>query len=222
VIGIVTGFRAEARCLPARFGPVVCSGAKPGRARHLAEELVKGGASLLVSFGVAGGLEPALASGDLVIPVAVLTPGGGRLACDASLRARLIEALTRSGRGPAFACLLASGEAIVATSDAKRTLFTRTGASAVDMESHAVAEAATAAAVPFVVVRAIADTADGSIPDLATRALRSDGTTDVGAVLRGLLADPRQLPALLKLGSQTRRALKTLAHAGRTLDLVEL
>lgn len=218
MIGIVTGFRAEARCLPGSFGTVVCSGASALRAERLAEGLARGGARLLISFGVAGALEPALASGDLVIPEAVLTPLGDQLACDPGLRTGLVEALAKSGLGPSPARLLVGSGTIVATPEARRSLFARTGAAAVDMESHAVADAAATATLPFLVVRAVADTAWDQIPDLATRSLRPDGRTDVSAVVRGLLAQPGQLPDLLRLAGRTRRALTTLRRTGPVLQ----
>lgn len=218
MIGVVTGFRAEARCLPAGLASVVCSGAEPERARHLAGELVAAGASLLISFGVAGALGPGLVTGDLVLPEAVLTPDDRRLACDVEFRTRLAAALTAQGIRQVAAPLLAGSGMIVSEPAARRALFARTGATAVDMESHAVAEAAAAAGRPFLVIRAIADTADDRMPSLAAKALRPDGSTDVSAVLRGLLVHPGDLPDLLRLATRTRRALRTLARTAPALE----
>jgi hypothetical protein len=78
------------------------------------------------------------------------------------------------------------------------------------MESHAVAEVAHAAGRPFLVLRAIADPADQALPRTTTVALGPGGEVRLLAVARALLERPAELPALLRLGRQSRRALAAL------------
>src|SRR5512135_2689308 len=83
---------AEARCLGTAGLPdalVYCSGASPIRAAAGAAALIAQGATVLVSFGLAGGLDPALRPGDLMLADSVILPDGGRIETDRTWRARL-------------------------------------------------------------------------------------------------------------------------------------
>jgi adenosylhomocysteine nucleosidase len=221
VIGILTGLRAEARCLKDLGVAVACSGARPARARAEALRLIAEGATGLVSFGLAGGLAPAVASGDLILADRVVLPDGEGIAPDPAWRGRLAALIEAGGTLPHQA-VVAGSDRLLATVAAKRALFEATGALAVDMESHAVAAAASAAGLPFVVVRAVADPHDQALPRAATVALGPGGEVRLAALARALLIRPDELPALLRLGRQSGRALATLRRvvllAGAALD----
>ena len=207
MIGIVTGLRAEARCLGGLGVAVACSGARPARARAEAARLIAEGMAGLVSFGLAGGLSPTLASGDLVLADAVVLPTGERLTTNLTWRSRLSARIEAAAP---HQVAVAGSEHLLVTSAAKRALFAATGALAVDMESHAVAEAAHRAGLPFVVLRAIADPADQALPRAATMALGPGGEVRLLALARALVERPGELSALLRLGRQSRRALAAL------------
>ena len=209
MIGVVTGSRAEARCLGRLEVAVACSGARPARARSEAARLIARGAAGLVSFGLAGGLAPAAASGELVLADAVVLPDGARIATDAAWRRQLLTALRAAGGSPHVAPV-AGSDRLLTTAAAKRARFEATGALAVDMESHAVAAAASAAGRPFVVVRAVADPHDQALPGAAEVALGPSGEVRLLALTRALLGRPGDLPALLQLAGQSRRALAVL------------
>jgi len=206
-IGVVVGLRAEARCLAGLDVAIGCSGARPERARAEAARLVAAGAAGLVSFGLAGGLSPALRAGDLVLAAAVWS-GGRPIATDAAWRGRLAAAL-----GPHVqACegALAGSDRLLPSSAAKAALHRTSAACAVDMESHLVAEAASRAGLPFLVVRALADASSQEIPAAARHALGPDGAVRAAAVLGGLLRRPQDLAGLLRLGRDSARGLATL------------
>ena len=57
------------------------------------------------------------------------------------------------------------------------------------MESHEVAAVATAAKLPFLVIRALADLYDQVIPQVAREALRPDGRVRLQATLGGLFRE---------------------------------
>jgi adenosylhomocysteine nucleosidase len=209
VIGVVTGSRAEARCLRRVPWAVACSGARPERARAEAARLIAGGADGLVSFGLAGGLAPAAASRDLIVAAAVVLPEGGRIATDSTWRLDLLAALEAAGRRPHLVPV-AGSDRLLPTVAAKRALFEATGALAVDMESHVVARAASAAGRPFVVLRAVADAHDQPLPAAAARALGPSGEVRLLALMQALLERPGELPALLRLAGQSGRALLAL------------
>ena len=99
--GIVTGLAAEADCLrKSRAGVeprILVSGGVPARTGELARSLVEEGAVGLVSFGVAGGLDPALGAGTILLPREIVTADGARFAADTAWREALAAALGGNG-----------------------------------------------------------------------------------------------------------------------------
>nr|WP_294520667.1 hypothetical protein [uncultured Rhodopila sp.] len=200
MIGFVTGLAAEAR-IAARFGGAVAiGGGTPAGAAEAASRLVRDGATALVSFGLAGGLDPALRPGMVVVPDMVVA-GGRRFVADASLAARF--------GGLTGHCLLA-GDAIAADAAAKRALMVATGAQAIDLESGSVARVAESHGLPFAVVRAICDPAERDLPHAALIALDQSGAIGLLAVLRSVARRPGQIPGLLALGRDAARARRGL------------
>ncbi len=213
MIGVITGLRAEARCLSGLGVQVACSGARPGRARAEAARLLAEGAAGLVSFGLAAGLAPDLRPGDLVLADAVVVPDCGQLVTDTAWRAGLAVALSEA----AMTCRVgpvAGTDHLLADPARKQALFAATGALAADMESHAVAALASAARKPFIVVRAISDAAGQALPAAAAGFLGPEGQIRPRALI-GVIARPRELAMLIRLGLQTRRALGTLGEVAR-------
>jgi adenosylhomocysteine nucleosidase len=213
MIGVITGLRAEARCLRGLDLVVACSGARPERARAEAARLLAEGAAGLVSFGLAAGLAPELRPGDLVLADAVVLEDGRRLATDESWQSGLRSTLAACGIAGHLGAV-AGAARMLATVAQKRALLAATGALAADMESHAVAELASAAAKPFLLVRAISDAADQTLPAAAARFITPEGRIRLATLIESL-GRPRQLARLLRLGLQTRRALVTLHQVAR-------
>jgi adenosylhomocysteine nucleosidase len=213
MIGIVTGLRSEARCVPPSAGRLIVStGGDPERVRHAARALIEQGATGLLSFGLAGGLDPKARPGDLLLPETVVLPGREEVATEPAWRARLEAKLLRSGptvhRGA-----LAGVDRLLVSAEEKRRLREDTGAIAADMESHAIAEAARQAGRPFVVLRAVADPAGQALPQTAGESLAPDGQVRPLAVVEGLLGQPHDLPGLLALWRQSARAHAALRRA---------
>jgi len=203
-VGFVTGLRAEAR-LALPLGPAEAGGGLPAGAMAAAERLVAGGASALVSFGVCGGLDPALRPGALVVPRAVLA-GGGRYGTDSQLSAAL---------GGWSAEALLAGDIAAVDPPTKRGLFQTTGAAAIDLESGAVGAVAERSGIPFAVLRAVCDAAAAGLPSAALAALDSDGRVSVWSVGKSILRQPGQIPALIALGraaGMARAALVRRVH----------
>jgi adenosylhomocysteine nucleosidase len=205
VIGAVVGLAAEAR-LARRLGLAAGIGSEG------AQSLIASGVSGLVSFGIAGGLAPDLRCGTIVLASAVRMIDGATTAVDGEWRRRLAAA------APSFVDgVMLGADAIVADPAEKALLHRATGAAAVDLESHRVAAAATAAGIPFVILRAIADGADRALPPAALVPLAPEGRVDLRAVLCETLRRPRQIPQLLRVAQDTATALRALAHAGRLM-----
>ena len=152
---------------------------------------------------MSGGLAPTLVPGDLIFASEVRTLDGERFTPDAALAALLGDAAWKQAA-------ILGVDAVIASAADKERLFVQKGAVAVDMESHAVARAAAAAAVPFAALRAIADPASRALPPAALNAVAPDGSTKVLATLLECAKAPGQFPALLKLGSDSAAAQKSL------------
>jgi len=201
-LGVVVGLAAEAR-IARRLGcPVGVGGGTLSGAEAAAERLVASGVDALLSFGLAGGLDPALRPGALVVPLAVRT-GGRRIAADPALSARL--------GGVEVPLLLGAAHAVASAAD-KRLQFRQTRAVAVDLESGAVARVAAAHGLPFAVLRAICDPAERSLPPAAVLALDATGRIALPAVLRSLAGNPLQIGALVGLARQAGRARRALVR----------
>src|SRR5262245_38316383 len=188
---VVVGLAFEARIAAGPGVQVICSGDGRNLASSLASA-VRGGCGGVVSCGFAGGLHRDLQPGDCIVASAVLC-GANHLPTDRRWSRNLINTVPGAVLG-----VLAGVPAPVATPEAKRLLHQRTGAFAVDMESHIVASVAAKHAIPMVAIRVITDPARRGLPHSAIGAMRADGTTDIPAMLRLLVKNPREFPKILR------------------------
>lgn len=199
-VGIVTGLTAEAQIAAALSSLVAVGGGTHAGAEMAAERLVFRSARLLISFGVAGGLDPALAPGALVVP-RLLWDAGEVFAADPELLAAL---------GGATHARAAGGRDILAAASEKAALFARSGAVAVDLESAAVARVAASHGLGFAVVRAVCDPAGRDLPPAALAALDQGGAIGMFRVAGSVLRRPSQIPALLRLAGDAAAAQAAL------------
>jgi adenosylhomocysteine nucleosidase len=229
LVGIVTALPAEARalkltCMPpvgavqqAEGALVARAGMGPERAGRAAGLLLEQGARALVSWGTAGGLDPALRPGNMLLPVRIIGSGHDAYSPDRHWRMALETCLqhhttVRSGT------LVCQSHAIASVAD-KARLGRETGAVACDMESAAVGAAAQRAGVPLLVARAVADSADSALNKLALQALDAGGELRLAALLGGLCRWPGELAGLLRLANCFRAACTTLAAVVRVAGL---
>jgi adenosylhomocysteine nucleosidase len=204
---IVTGLVQEARIAAGPGMIVICSSSDPQQLRALLATLDSRSFRGVISFGVAGGLDPSLKSGDVVVATEVLA-GDTRFLADMALNEEMIAraALTRRVvRGG-----LAGVEQVIAAKACKAALRSITGAAAVDMESHIAAAYAAKAGIPFAALRVISDPANRALPELAKTAVKPNGEIDLRKVLRGVARNPRTLRALVSTGIDFNRALRSL------------
>ena len=198
---------------------VRCSGASSDRARAHAKALIAEGCAGLVSFGLAGGLSPDLAAGTVVVADSVIAPDGRTLDTAGAWRERLIAAC---GNGLVVAAI-AGSERLVGTVPEKQALAAKTGAAAVDMESHAVAAAAAEAGVPVLVVRAVADAATRRLPRWVATCVAADGSRRWDTIVAGMLRNPGDFGVLMALAADSAKALAALRGvAGRAGPLFGL
>ena len=101
--------------------------------------------------------------------------------------------------------------------DEKLALFAQTRAGAADMESHVVARAASAAGVPFVVLRVVSDPSNRMLPRAAVVGITEDGRIDGRAVAASLLRGPWECFDLMTLALDGAQAMRRLRRVGRRL-----
>jgi adenosylhomocysteine nucleosidase len=216
-VSAVTGLAAEAAIARRRGLAAIATVGDAARIADAVEMLVARGADAVVSFGIAGALSPGLVPGDLLLPHVVCDEAGAAFPVDAAWRAKIAARLHALGIAPVDGDLLGAAE-IAAGPAAKTMLRLRTGAVAVDLESHLVAAAARRHGVRYLAFRSVADPAHFSLPPAAAVGLDATGRIALGPVLRSLLREPAQLPAVLRLAAHTRRALAVLSRAAAVLD----
>jgi len=204
-IGVIVGMNSEAALLPAGT-PVGAAGGVTRRVTELAERLLAEGVEGLLSFGIAGGLDPALKSGDLVVGSAVRWEGES-FAADAAWASHLLAAISSARAGT-----IAAVGRIAATPEAKRALY-QDGGAVVDMESGAMARVCAQAGKPFAVLRAVADPAGRGLPGSVFVGLAPDGSARPLAVMGALLRRPWELPGLIRVGLDSQAALAALRDA---------
>jgi len=254
--GIVCGLQNESACLAAAgiYKQVVTSGARTSRATQVARKLVSDGADSLVSFGLAGGLDPRVGPGTVILADRVLawrrpvpkgvprsfrqsfkdltrgTISDGVLGqaseesensrniftVDTQIRARFLEVLGDKVSGGSILGV----DQVVRNPDQKLGLFGETEAMACDMESHAVAEEARTAGVPFVVLRVVFDPSHRTLPESALAGLTEAGGVSTSAVMRAAAIRPWEIFDMLALALDARvafGALRRVARRGATL-----
>jgi adenosylhomocysteine nucleosidase len=205
---IVTGLVQEARIAAGPGMTVICSSSDPQQLRALLTVFDPATIRGVISFGVAGGLDPTLKSGDVVVDTEVLA-GDTRWLAGLALNDDLIESVALGSRRVVRGGL-AGAEQVIAAKACKAALHSETGAVAVDMESHIAAAYAAEAGLPFAALRVIADPASRALPVLAMAAIKPNGDIDLRKVLRGVARNPSALRALVSTGIDFNRALRTL------------
>ena len=156
--------------MPAAATKVCC-----GRGTHMAVALATAtgtGCAGIISFGIAGGLDPQLRAGAVIVASSVIGANGVKMALPADERwsQRLLRALPQARHAP----VLGVDVAVTEPAD-KIKLFRQTGAAVADMESHIAASVAASHGLPFAVLRVVSDPAGQRIPQAALAGMREDG-----------------------------------------------
>jgi len=168
----------------------------------------------LIVIGVAGALSRGLPTAALVVARRVTDEDGKSVTGDEQRTADVARAT-----GGRMAVVLSTA-AIVDRADEKQRLAERLGAgeipAVVDLDSATYVAGAVAAGIPWLVLRAVSDTADESLPPLLNRSRDGGGAIRRGHVLLGLLRRPQALPFLLTLRGRVGRCAEVLADAVAT------
>lgn len=206
MLGIVCGLESEAvlaRRIPGAI--VVCAAAQPAKARRLVQELINKGVTHLMSFGLAGGLEPGLPIGSMIVGTHVQSVVG-KWSCDSNWINDLIHKLPEAHSGGVW-----GSEFLVASSKEKRALYQKSRCLIVDMESQCVAEGAATAKLPMAIIRVVCDSSTMDVPPLVMDAIAENGGVDIGKAFWSIVRNPTQIPALIHVGQSTGKALNVLS-----------
>ncbi len=163
----------------------------------------------LVGAGIAGALTRGLAALDLVVARRICEAGKAAAEPDPRLLDRAVSS------GAAKPATLVTVDRPVTGSAAKRELVASLkieGPAAVDMESAAWARAAAERGVPFLIARAVSDTAEEELPEYLSRCVGSDGRLRRAAVVRSALAHPTTISTLARMRRRLRAGSERLSR----------
>jgi len=167
--------------------------------RTLVERLNHLTSRLVLTCGFAGGLDPALALGDVLCSTD-----------DEGLR----DKLTAAGAKPAkFFCT----PRISTTQQEKQELRRSTGADAVEMESEAIHTICRERGIRCATVRVISDAANEDLPLDFNQLSKPDLSLDYGKLLWAIAKSPGKIPGLLRLQKNSSFAAQRLAEVLATV-----
>jgi adenosylhomocysteine nucleosidase len=178
------------------------SGMGPALAREATRRALSAGSiDHVMVIGIAGGLDPELPIGSLMVPERVqLYPDGPIFSTHPIAPREAAGALMTTDR-------------LFDDDDVWRPIVEQ-GFGAVDMEAAGVAEVCQEAGVAWSVYRGISDRPDEHIVDQAVFSLSNpDGSADAVAVAKYLARDPRRAKALAHLNKCMQLAARTAADA---------
>jgi adenosylhomocysteine nucleosidase len=203
---IVSGLKREAAILAGPGRTTLCGDASTLRTRLAEAANLK--PSLVVSWGLCGGLDPRLRPGDLILGAEVVADEGA-VRTDAAVTLSLAQRLGGAGVRVSVQRLAASN-APVLTAAAKTDLRRASGAAAVDMESLIAGRYALEQRAPFAILRAVSDPAERDLPPLVLKAVDSDGGIDAVAVIGEIIRSPGQFMSLRAAGRDSSAAFEAL------------
>ncbi|MDW8047355.1 MAG: hypothetical protein RMK15_08775 [Chloroflexota bacterium] len=218
---IVAPTEREARSIRRARSCGAGAAARDGLARLLDAERP----SAVLIAGWCGGLDPSLASGDLILSRLVVAPGNPELLP----RPLILDAARRELRRRRLRFVssrLLTAERPVARRSAKVDLWNEFGAAGVDMETYYLAAELEARRIPWLAVRVVLDPAGWDLPDsLASWTAEGDERAAIRrAVLRPWewLGYARLALALPKAERSLRRAAAFASRALATAPVEEL
>lgn len=203
----VTGSEFSAH--EAKFGDaqvrVVLTGVGGPRAAHGARAVFDWQPDICITAGLAGSLREEHRIGQILAARDIIELESGRtIGADPALLQR-----TESCGAVLVERLLTSSEMILSAEGKKRL---STMAAAVEMESFAVAAEAVAKRIPVIAIRAISDEANEDLPMDFSSMLDETGNVKKSEIARALARSPHKLPALVRLGKNSRTAAANLAE----------
>ena len=183
----------------------VATGMGARSAQHAAESAIAKEYAFCVTAGFAGALNSSVRPGNIVVADQVQHGGnGGTVGCARNL---VWEA---QQDGAARISTLLTSDHVVTTAEEKRRLAPF--AEAVDMESFAILREAREKKIPGVAIRVISDGFDRDLPVDIDTLVDEHGKVRIGGVVKYVARHPLAVPALVRLGRESKTAAHALAN----------
>lgn len=214
---LVVGMSSEAKIARGPGVEVVVSAGNGALLRERLKAYSRENVRAVLSFGVAGALEPTSRTGDLFLSGQVVTPGAA-WNTDPALEKAITAAARAAGVKVRHETDLGEDGVGGTSSKDRWKLHVRSGADLVDNESHIAAAFAAHEGLPFGVVRTISDEFTWELPPAALIPLRPDGSPDGAAILKSVAEHPGQIGMLIKLAVGENKALGTLRKVRERLQ----
>lgn len=184
---------------------IVLTGVGGVRAKSAVGAALEWQPDICIAAGLAGSLRAEYRIGQILAARDTMELESGRtVSADASLLSRA-EAC-----GAVVIDRLLTSPAMVLSAEGKQRLGSMAGA--VEMESFAVAREASAAHIPVIAIRAISDNVDEDLPMDFAGVLDDGGNVSTGKMAHALAHAPHKVPALIRLGRNSRAASMKLAE----------
>ena len=183
----------------------VVTGMGAQNARRVATIVMAQPYTLCIASGFAGALKPEYSIGSILVADAVQEIGKAKTLQSSR---ELVHAARSDG---AFrAKMFLTSDSVIRTAEEKAKLAPF--ADAVDMESFAILSVAHERKLSAVAVRVISDTSTRDIPPFLDTLVDEMGRVNIGGLVRKVMRHPIQLPALVRLGRDSKTAAEALAH----------
>ncbi len=183
----------------------VVTGMGAENARRVAKVVMERPYAICIASGFAGALKPEHAIGSILVAEAVQQIGKAKTV--QSSRNLVLEA-QRDGAFRAKMFLSSDSVVRAASEKAKLAPF----AEAVDMESFTILSCAREHTLAAVAIRVISDTTKRDMPIFLDAVVDEMGRVRIGGLVRKVVSHPIQLPALIRLGRDSRTAAQALTH----------
>lgn len=178
------------------------SGAGPHRASEAMRKLVKyGQPDVLIGLGLSGGLSHDVGFADVILASSAQAPGQPTLDAALSLLPDFpLEA----------APVLTLPTVLTTRAEKAEVAAVYSDCWAIDMETYSLAQAATAADIPWLSLRVISDAWNKDLPVDFNRYLDAEGQASILPLLKDAARNPRMLGSLMQFGKDVFRAREPL------------
>jgi adenosylhomocysteine nucleosidase len=174
-------------------------------AHRVSEAVLSNEYSFCIASGFAGALQSSVKVGDVIVAEKVQHDGSGGTV----LAARNLVTHAFSDGAKKIQTLLTTDHVVNTAAEKERLA---PFAEAIDMESFAVLSVARKNNVPALAIRVVSDSFDRDLPVDIHTMVDSQGHVKIGGVVRYVARHPLMVPALVRLGRESKTAAEALAN----------